>query len=300
MSHTLLLADDSVTIQRVIALTFAEEDVQVVAAGDGDKALALLNESPPDVVLADVDMPGMTGLDLARHIKATPRLAHIPVLLLAGAFDPVEPDEANAAGCAGVLAKPFDPQVLVTRVRELLSGQHPREVPASTPAVAVIATEAPETPAETETPALADAPARSHVDEYLEELDAALAAAARTERLKPVRPEPGDDDPPPASDWLKSPARPGVATPAPTSTSPLSAGPSLAEAFAALLDAERAGARTAPSAPPELDEAVEAAVRRVLERLSERMVRDMASDILTRVAERMVREEIDRIRRETP
>jgi hypothetical protein len=80
----------------------------------------------------------------------------------------------------------------------------------------------------------------------------------------------------------------------------LSAGPSLADAFAALLDAERASARTAPSSvQPGLDDAVELAVRRALERLSERMVRDMASDILTRVAERIVREEIARIRDET-
>ena len=156
MSHTLLLADDSVTIQRVIALTFADEDVQVVAAEDGDRALALLHESPPDVVLVDVDMPGMTGLDLARHIKATPRLAHIPVLLLAGAFDPIEPDEAARAGCAGVLAKPFDPQVLVTRVRELLSVPMPAEPPVAP---------------------RPDTPVRSDVDDYLEELDAALTAA---------------------------------------------------------------------------------------------------------------------------
>jgi CheY-like chemotaxis protein len=59
--HTLLLADDSVTIQRVIELTFADEDVKVVAVSNGDQAVAILNDSAPDIVLADVGMPGRDG-----------------------------------------------------------------------------------------------------------------------------------------------------------------------------------------------------------------------------------------------
>ena len=93
--QTLLLADDSVTIQRVIELTFADEDVQVVAVGDGDQAIARIEADPPDIVLADVGMPGRTGYEVAQYIKQSPRLAHIPVLLLTGAFEPV--DQAKAA-----------------------------------------------------------------------------------------------------------------------------------------------------------------------------------------------------------
>src|SRR5688572_2351157 len=88
--HTLLLADDSVTIQRVIELTFADEDVKVVAVSNGEQAIALLNEKPPDIVLADVGMPGRDGYQVARYIRNTPALAHIPVLLLTGAFEPVD------------------------------------------------------------------------------------------------------------------------------------------------------------------------------------------------------------------
>lgn len=289
MPHTLLLADDSITIQRVIALTFAEEDVQVVAVDDGDKAIAMIDKSPPDLVLADLDMPGRSGLDLARHIKATPHLAHIPVLLLAGAFEPIDPATAAEAGCAGVLAKPFDPQVVVSRVRELL--QHGVSVPAVT---------APE-PERLQTPPPASAAPQgdaqpSHVDEYLEELDAALSAAARAERIKPS-PLPAErhDEAPPVSDWLRTPA----SSQAPLPPEPVPAAPSLTEAFAALLDAERSRPAPAVRSEPPIDDIVELAVQRVLERLSDKTIREMASDILTRVAERLVKEEIERIKRET-
>ena len=74
MPHKLLLADDSVTIQRVIELTFADEDVQVVAVGDGDQAIARLDAEPPDIVLADVGMPGKNGYEVAAYMKHTPKL----------------------------------------------------------------------------------------------------------------------------------------------------------------------------------------------------------------------------------
>src|SRR5437773_1727774 len=119
--YTLLLADDSVTIQRVIELTFADEDIVVVAVSDGDEAIAALTETPPDIVLADIGMPGRTGYEVAQHIKETPRLSHIPVLLLTGAFEPVDQSRAAEVGCDGVLSKPFEPQLVVGRVKELLA-----------------------------------------------------------------------------------------------------------------------------------------------------------------------------------
>ena len=121
MPHKLLLADDSVTIQRVIELTFADEDVVVVAVSDGDQAIARLEASPPDIVLADIGMPGKNGYEVAQYIRQSPRLAHIPVVLLTGAFEPVDQERAAAAGCDGVLAKPFEPQLVIGRVKELLA-----------------------------------------------------------------------------------------------------------------------------------------------------------------------------------
>ena len=82
MPQKLLLADDSVTIQRVIELTFADEDVQVVAVGNGQDAIDRVQRDRPDIVLADVWMPERNGYEVAAFIKGNPELAHIPVVLL--------------------------------------------------------------------------------------------------------------------------------------------------------------------------------------------------------------------------
>jgi CheY-like chemotaxis protein len=122
MPYTLLLADDSVTIQRVIELTFADEDVRVIAVGDGQQAIERIEAERPDIVLADVGMPERDGYEVAAFVKGTAHLSHIPVLLLTGAFEPVDERRASAAGCDGVLAKPFEPHMVITRVKELLAG----------------------------------------------------------------------------------------------------------------------------------------------------------------------------------
>ena len=123
MAHKLLLADDSITIQRVIELTFADEDVQVLAVGDGQKAIASIQSDRPDIVLADVGMPERDGYEVAEFIKGNPQLASIPVLLLTGAFEPIDETRARAVGCDGVLVKPFEPQMVINRVKDLLAGR---------------------------------------------------------------------------------------------------------------------------------------------------------------------------------
>ena len=122
MPPKLLLADDSVTIQRVIELTFADEDVQVLTAGDGEQAVHRIQADRPDIVLADIGMPKRSGYEVAAFVKGHPELSHIPVLLLTGAFEPVDEERAQAVGCDGVLVKPFEPQNVIARVRELLQG----------------------------------------------------------------------------------------------------------------------------------------------------------------------------------
>jgi len=125
MAHKLLLADDSVTIQRVIELTFADEDVQVIAVGDGRQAIERIEADRPDIVLADVGMPERDGYEVAAYVKRTPHLSHIPVLLLTGAFEPIDEQRASDVGCDGVLAKPFEPHMVITRVKELLADAPP-------------------------------------------------------------------------------------------------------------------------------------------------------------------------------
>ncbi|MEM7049718.1 MAG: response regulator [Acidobacteriota bacterium] len=120
MSKKILLADDSVTIQKVIELTFMDEDYEVTAVSNGDEALSRLDEMTPDIVIADVHMPGANGLEVCRQSKA--KLPEVPVLLLVGTFEAFDDSEAQEAGADSHLKKPFDSQELLHVVGEMLAG----------------------------------------------------------------------------------------------------------------------------------------------------------------------------------
>src|SRR5262245_6798000 len=288
MPYTLLLADDSSTIQRIVELTFAGEDISVVAFSDGEHPIASLDRSVPDIVLADVGMPGRTGYEVSRYIKNSPPLAHIPVLLLTGAFEPLDQAKALEAGCDGILIKPFEPQFVINRVKELLKKSQPGSK-------------------------------EDEVEQYFEELDRAFA------NLSTTPPAAAEEEPPPsaaqtspvvAERQAHATGTAGVATsvaaaaiadpsPRPAAPVPVAAPPSLTEAFAALLAAERSGgtfqrpvpapvASVAPALPD--DELIERVALRVLEQLSDKVVRETVADIVQSTTERLIREEIERIK----
>ncbi len=121
MPKTLLLADDSVTIQKVVGISFANEDVRLLTVDNGDDAIARAREAKPDAVLADVVMPGKNGYEVCEAIKSDPALRHIPVLLLTGTFEAFDAERAKLAGADGFVTKPFEAQLLVDRVNELLA-----------------------------------------------------------------------------------------------------------------------------------------------------------------------------------
>jgi CheY-like chemotaxis protein len=367
MTHKLLLADDSITIQRVIELTFAEEDVNVLSVGDGKHAIDRIQTERPDIVLADVGMPEQDGYEVAAFVKGNPQLAHIPVLLLTGAFEPIDENRARTVGCDGVLVKPFEPQMVINRVKDLLAGKKPANANNATP----------EPPRPVVTPGQESYVPRAanqsdSLEEYFDRLDAAFAnlnnepagSTAQAVAAPPAPPPPAieatapadvdswDPDltvaanqpplrapiplvppppiplvqtptavplvqdepapaprvaapfeplpfaPPPAPPAAPEPAisvatAPAVAAPA---TVPMSAPVSLAEAFATLLAAEHGQAsapfafrQTAAPAPDFVDDIV----RQVLNRLQQDDMRRAVLD----AAERLVREEIDRIKR---
>ena len=128
----LLLADDSPTIQKVVSLTFGDEGMEVVAVGDGAGALrALEADPPPDLLLADVVMPGPDGYELCERVKRDGRLSHIPVVLLVGTFEPFNEAEARRVGADTVLTKPFQSiRDLVSKVGSLLGGEPKPDEPA--------------------------------------------------------------------------------------------------------------------------------------------------------------------------
>ena len=175
MPHKLLLADDSVTIQRVIELTFADEDVEVTAVGDGQMAIDRLDVDPPDIVLADVDMPKRDGYEVAAYVKSRPKLAHIPVVLLTGAFEPIDSARAAAAGSSDVLAKPFEPQMVINRVKELLGKKRQDERYAPEPVAQVHAAAPSAAQAPVNRNSSGDPGQSLSLDDYFDQLDAAFS-----------------------------------------------------------------------------------------------------------------------------
>ncbi|HEV7519161.1 MAG TPA: response regulator [Thermoanaerobaculia bacterium] len=145
MSRRILLADDSVTIQKVIELTFMDEDFEVSAVSNGDEAVRLLPELRPELVIADVHMPGANGYEVCRRAKALdPR---VPVLLLVGTFEPFDEGQARSAGSDAFLKKPFDSQELLQIVQGLLDkAGHGALPPAAEPAPALAALTTPPEP----------------------------------------------------------------------------------------------------------------------------------------------------------
>src|SRR5436190_13634073 len=180
--YKLLLADDSVTIQRVIELTFSGEDIQVIAVNDGEQAIARIPIERPDIVLADIGMPKKGGYDVAAFVKGRSEFEHIPVLLLAGAFEPVDQARAEQVRCDGVLIKPFEPRQVIERVRELLEGVKgsPAQATADVPRPVERLAPRPE-PMPAAPPAAVPAPSSAPgletdlaLDEYFESLNAAF------------------------------------------------------------------------------------------------------------------------------
>jgi CheY-like chemotaxis protein len=296
MSRKLLLADGSITIQRVIELTFAHEDIRVISVSDGRRAIQMLESERPDVVLLDVDLAEVDGYAVAAHIRRVPRLKDTPVLLLAGAFEPVDQERAREVGSDGVIVKPFEPQVVVTRVKELIDQHDRRAAPAparDSDEDAVAAAIAPGGPRNVPEPApqepLKSRPEPAFLRMAPRDREAAPAADdnAPVETLElPSRPmwQQSPADAPPPVPFPSLPLHPPHAAPPPKVT--------LANAFTALLAAEQSAQPAGAPAVPVSEASIEDAVRRVLVRMTDDLVRRIVLD----TAERLIREEIEKIK----
>jgi CheY-like chemotaxis protein len=126
MRSRILLADDSITIQKVVNLTFADEGIDVIAVSNGEMAEKRLGEVNPDLVLADIFMPGKNGYELCETIKKNPQFRNVPVVLLVGAFEPFDQGEAKRVKADGHLTKPFESRTLVETVRKLIQSASSR------------------------------------------------------------------------------------------------------------------------------------------------------------------------------
>ena len=118
----ILVADDNSNIQKMVGLALKDQGIDVVAVGNGEAAVRKISDLKPDLVLADVFMPVRNGYEVCKYVKEDSALAHIPVILLVGAFDPLDEQEAQRVGADGVLKKPFvPPDPLISMVKSALA-----------------------------------------------------------------------------------------------------------------------------------------------------------------------------------
>jgi CheY-like chemotaxis protein len=120
MRRTILLADDSPTIRRLVTQTFADADYKIVEVNNGDAAIKTFDEVKPNVVLTDIYMPGQNGYQVCTHVRKHPELGQTPVVLLVGAFDAFDENAAKESGATASITKPFEPAALIDLVKSVL------------------------------------------------------------------------------------------------------------------------------------------------------------------------------------
>ncbi|HEV2182942.1 MAG TPA: response regulator [Candidatus Acidoferrales bacterium] len=198
---TILVADDNSNIQKMVSLVFEEKGMRVVAVGNGEAACRKIPEVRPDIVLADVFMPVRNGYEVCEFVKQSSQFAHIPVILLVGAFDPLDEKEAHRVGADGVLKKPFvPPDPLIAMVTSFLPKIEPVVEPPPPPKE-----ETPEPPAWMPKP-------RPPIPEFEEPEGVPPEFAFGTTASRDFEPvatpeakhvEEGDDEEEPASEWTR-------------------------------------------------------------------------------------------------
>ncbi len=269
MTRTILLADDSVTIRKVVELTFGDTDIRVETVGSGREALERLDTLLPDLVLADVVMPGPTGYEICERIKASNR--PIPVLLLAGTFEPFDPLRARECGADGHLVKPFESRTLVQRVEALLA-------------------RGPSAPRFRPQP-----PDDREIEAVFDDLAARDGEASEGPFAKARERVPAADatfveirEAPPDSAWTTAPFEPS----APASPRPIEVECGHESAREAVAEA------TSSARLPFTSEEIEAVARAVVERLGGEALREVAWEVVPDLAEVLIRERLREIERE--
>ena len=116
----ILAVDDSTTMRQMVAFTLKSAGHQVLEAAGGDEALKLAKSNKFDLVITDINMPGMTGLELLRALRAMPDFKFTPVLMLTTEGGAEIKQQGKAAGATGWIVKPFDPEVLLSVLTKVL------------------------------------------------------------------------------------------------------------------------------------------------------------------------------------
>jgi two-component system chemotaxis response regulator CheY len=120
MTKTVLSVDDSPSVRQMVRLTLSGAGYQVIEAGDGREGLAKAHGAAVDVVVTDINMPVMGGLELAVELRKLPAFNGVPILCLTTESDPEIKGQARAAGASGWITKPFRPEQLLAAVKKVL------------------------------------------------------------------------------------------------------------------------------------------------------------------------------------
>ena len=120
MGKSILTVDDARTIRQMVSFTLKGAGYDVLEAQDGTFALSILQTHAVDLVLTDVNMPNMNGIELTRQLRALPSFAKTPIVLLTTESDPGKKAEGRAAGATGWIVKPFGQEQLLAIVNKLL------------------------------------------------------------------------------------------------------------------------------------------------------------------------------------
>jgi two-component system, chemotaxis family, chemotaxis protein CheY len=120
MAKTILTVDDSASMRQMIKMTLSTAGYNVIEAGDGTQGLATARASTVDLVLTDLNMPGLDGIALIRELRKLPSYTGVPIVLLTTESDAERKQIAKAAGATGWITKPFEPQQLVSVTKKVL------------------------------------------------------------------------------------------------------------------------------------------------------------------------------------
>jgi two-component system chemotaxis response regulator CheY len=120
MSKTILTADDSASMRQVVGQTLRNAGYDVVEAVDGRDALAKLTAAPPHMLITDLNMPNLDGIELIRQVRALPQCKYIPIVMLTTESQDSKKQAGRAAGASGWIVKPFRSEQLVMVAKKLL------------------------------------------------------------------------------------------------------------------------------------------------------------------------------------
>jgi len=277
MRRTILLADDSPTIQRLVTNTFADGDYDIVSVSNGEAAIRKFDEIQPNVVLADIYMPGKNGYEVCAYVRQHPHFGKTPVVLLVGAFDAFDEEKAREAGATSNITKPFEPQALVSLVESVLpeSQSAPRAAAKFAPVEAPAVQEAVPPPHEAASFVSKREPAPPTIETYDELTPGVIEMAAPEPQPQPQpQPQPLPPPPPAPPEPLESEAQDDD-----------------------LLGLQNLFAEPTPTPSFVLSEQdIDRIADRVIQRISPQVIESLAWEIVPDLTERIVREELQRKR----